>query len=221
MDGLGPQMIKRKRQMFSEREYSSCFPQNAPVSSSGHKLFPFIPGPSGRCPFGWSHIGTASCSPRSCGPSSELPAPRRAKPFLPHPWLWRGSAGPSCLHSCWLPWLLWVSPRMVTCPCVLGCFRVLLCLCLTLGLSLPDPGTVSHSCGTADEPALAAQGNKLWNKLMFFSELYWINFKYRLKCVGKAGKANHTTPSSFLWFRAKSWGFKPGWRWVWREEKKQ
>lgn len=31
-------------------------------------------------------------------------------------------------------------------------------LCLTVGLSLPDPGTVSHCCGTADEPALAAQG---------------------------------------------------------------
>lgn len=69
MDGLGSQMIKRKRQMFSEREYSSCFPENGPVSSSGHKwqLFPFIPGPSGRCPFGWPHTGTAPAAPGAVG----------------------------------------------------------------------------------------------------------------------------------------------------------
>lgn len=33
-----------------------------------------------------------------------------------------------------------------------------MCLCVTLAFFLPDTSTMSHSCGTANEPALASQG---------------------------------------------------------------
>lgn len=149
-------MIKSERQMPSEEEYSSCFPWDGTSgsccpSSQGVGTFRVVS----------IQVGTASCSPRGCSPVGQtlnslhlggqslfLHILGFGEDLLAHP----ASLPAGCPGSCGCP-LGWVP-----CPCVLRRFRVAMCLCLTAGFSLPDPGTVSHSCGTADEPALAAQG---------------------------------------------------------------